>query len=103
MKLLADEDQFDNWQSYFSYELLKSIKEQLDAAGVPAEQTQELTTSIGFSVSCLLDASADFTIEGKTIKPYLTFSAEDGVLVHQGSPSHLHECVYGNADELFGE
>ena len=102
MKLQADEAQFDDWQSYFSYELLKSIKDQLDAAGLPAEQVQELTTSIGFSVSCLVDASTEFSIEGKTITPYLTFSAKDGVLVHQGSPSHLHEYVYGNADELFG-
>lgn len=103
MKLQEDEYQFDDWQSYFNFELLKSIKEQLDAAGLPAEQIQELATSIGFSVSCLIDASAEFAIEGKTITPYLTFSVEDGVLVHQGSPSNLHDYVHGNADDLFGE
>ena len=101
MKLQKDEDQFDNWQACFSFELLKSIKEQLNAAGLPAKQVRDLTESIGFDVSCLIDGSAEFSIEGKTITPVLTFSAQDGVLVHQGSPSNLHDYTYGNADELF--
>lgn len=108
MKLQQDEDRFDEWQAYFSYELLQVIKDGLERATLPPEQVRELTTRIGFDLACLIDASAPFAVEGMTITPVLTFSAtgsdlDDGaVLLHQGSPSSLHEYVHGNADELFG-
>lgn len=109
MKLQQDEDRYDEWQAYFSYELLRVIKEGLEQAALPAEQVRELTTRIGFDLACLIDASAPFAVEGQAITPVLTFSADadvdDGqsVLLHQGAPSDLHEYVHGNADELFGD
>ena len=109
MKLQQDQDQFDEWQAYFSYELLRVLKEGLEHAGLAPEQVRELTTRIGFNLSCLIDASAPFAVEGTPVTPVLTFSAVadmDGgqaVLLHQGSPSSLHEYVHGNADELFGD
>ncbi len=101
MQLKEDSDQFDEWQAYFSYELLRTIKDQLSGAGLSDDQVREFTTKIGFHVSCLLDASATFSVDGKEITPVLTFSPDQEFLVHQGSPSSLHEYVHGNADELF--
>jgi hypothetical protein len=103
MQLREDLDVYDNWQSYFSYELLSVIRECLEKERLTKEQIKELTTSIGFQVSALLDASAPFSVEGKEVKPILTFSPEDEVLIHQGGPSHLHEYTHGNADQLFEE
>jgi len=101
MKLEEDYGKFDPWQAHFSFDLLQTIKDCLDKAGLPAEQVQELTTAIGFHVSCLIDGAAEFSVGGQVIVPYLTFSVEDGVLVHQGSPSDLHDYAHGNAGELF--
>ena len=101
MQLKEDADQFDDWQAYFSFELLRTIKDQLLEAGLADNQVRELTTNIGFHVSCLLDASAKFSVDGAEITPVLTFSPDQDLLVHQGSPSTLHEYVHGNADELF--
>lgn len=103
MKLQQDENQFDEWQAYFSYELLRVIKQHLEQAALPPQQVRELTTAIGFDLACLIDASAPFEVEGTTITPVLTFSAEPELLLHQGAPSDLHEYVHGNADELFGD
>jgi len=103
VKLKEDIDTFDNWQSYFSYEVLRRIKDGLSNTPLSEAQVQELTTSIGFHLSCLLDASATFSVDGAEITPVLTFTTDGESLVHQGGPSNLHEYVYGNADELFGE
>ncbi|MDR2012054.1 MAG: hypothetical protein LBQ20_03215 [Rhodanobacter sp.] len=107
MKLKEDIDTFDNWQSYFSYEILRTIKdaikEELGDTSLSEEQIKELTASIGFNVSCLLDASATFSVDGTQITPVLTFTTDRELLVHQGGPTNLHEYVYGSADELFGE
>jgi hypothetical protein len=103
MQLKEDPDQFDKWQAYFSYEVLRTIKEKLLDAKLSDAQVRELTTKIGFHLSCLLDGSATFMVDGEKLTPVLTFSPGDDLLVHQGSPSSLHEYVHGNADELFEE
>lgn len=101
MQLKEDSDQFDEWQAHFSYELLRTIKDQLSGTGLSDHQVRGLTTRIAFHVSCLFDASTTFSVAGKEITPVLTFSIDQESLVHQGSASSLHEYVHGNADELF--
>jgi hypothetical protein len=103
MELKEDPDSFDEWQSYFSYEILRIIKDKLSEAALPRDQVRDLSESIGFSLSTLLDGSSTFSVDGTVLTPMLTFSKDDGVLVHQGSPSDLHEYVFGNLDELFDD
>lgn len=102
MELREDGDTFDGWQAWFSFELLRTIRDELDRAGVPNSHLRGVTESVGFAVSTLLDASSPFVVDGEVITPVLTFAAGDSeVLLHQGGPSSLHDYTFGNAAELF--
>ena len=103
MELREDADTYDGWQAWFSFELLRTIRDELDRAGVPPSHLKTVTEQVGFAVSTLLDASAPFVVDGAVITPVLTFAEGDTeVLVHQGGPSSLHDYAFGNAGELFG-
>jgi hypothetical protein len=102
MELHEDADTYDGWQAWFSLELLRTIRDELDRAGVPPSHLRSVTTRVGFAVSTLLDASTPFVVDGAVVTPVLTFSAADSdVLVHQGGPSSLHDYAFGNTSELF--
>jgi len=103
MELHEDADTFDGWQAWFSYALLRTMRDELDRAGVPPTHLRRVTERVGFAVSTLLDASTPFVVDGAVVTPVLTFAAADSeVLVHQGGPSNLHEYTFGNSAELFG-
>lgn len=103
MQLIERPDQYDGWQAYFSYEILRTIRDELVRATLPPERIRELTATIGFAVTCLLDSSTTFVVEGEAVTPVLTFSNDGEVLVHQGGPSNLHDYAFGNADLLFDQ
>lgn len=102
MELHEDSDTFDGWQAWFSLELLRTIRDELNRTGVPPSHQRRVTEAVGFAVSTLLDASSPFTVDDEVITPVLTFALGDSeVLVHQGGPSSLHDYTSGNAAELF--
>ncbi|SES84366.1 hypothetical protein [Thorsellia anophelis] len=101
MKLKNDNDTYDEFQNHFAYDLLQIIRQELEQSSLNQMQIRELTTNIGFNIACLLDASIEFSVQGQAITPILTFSTDNETLLHQDSPSSMHEYIHGNIDELF--
>jgi hypothetical protein len=109
MPLLRDDDAFDERQACYSYEMIATIHQTLAAAGLPPDQTRQLTADIAFALAAQLDGITPMEYDGQRIRPVITFvsdkapereSHEEPTLLYSGNGSALHEYVYGNLDEV---
>jgi len=103
MKIVIDENRFDEMQMSMLQNMIKGIKETLEEGKLPEEQIEDLTGNVAFAVSCIIDSSTIMEHEGKPLRPSLGFSLDDDgkeILVSENG-SWMHEYVFGAVDEVF--
>ena len=85
---------FDSKQQALTDAILRAIRSELERVDAPAELVEELTGSIGFAVTAILDDSRSVEVDGKPLSPVLTFLVGDDELEFAGGNSWMHEYVY---------
>lgn len=102
MDLQLNPAKFEERQAVFVNELAKTIRVKLVEAGLEREKINELTLSLAFSVTCMIDGISGIDADGMDVQPYLTFQIDDG-LVHCGENSYMHELIYDVIGRLIGD
>lgn len=106
MKIEVDSDRFDNLQMWLLEELVEAIRDGLTDAGIKnAEELQEATTTIAFSIAAILDSSRIMKRQGKQLVPVVCFATSQKCekIISVGSTSFMHEYVHGVVDDMFGQ
>ena len=93
MDLQLNPGKFEQRQAIFVNELTKTIQVKLAEAGLERDKINELTLSLAFSITCMIDGISGIEAEGMDVQPYLTFQIDDE-LVHCGENSFMHELIY---------
>ncbi|MFM1921673.1 MAG: hypothetical protein RLZZ303_3307 [Candidatus Hydrogenedentota bacterium] len=93
MELELNPPKFEQRQEVFVTELAKTIQVKLAEAGVDPDKITDLTLSLAFSITCMIDGIAGIEADGMDVQPYLTFQVDDQ-LVHCGENSFMHELIY---------
>ena len=93
MDLQLDLAKFEERQAIFANELTKTIRVKLAEAGLERDKINELTLSLAFSITCMIDGISGIEADGMDVQPYLTFQIDDE-LVHCGENSFMHELIY---------
>ena len=93
---------FEERQAIFVEELTKTIQVKLAEAGLESDKVKELTGSLAFSITCMIDGIAGIESDGTEVQPYLTFQIDDE-LVHCGENSFMHELIYDVLGRVFGD
>lgn len=103
MKLLFDREQYDNSQAVLVTEMVDMIKIKLEQAGIEGNQLQEITASIGSSITSIIDGTTMMKDGDKDVRPYLTFETDDEELVHIGENAYTHEFLFEALNKVFGK
>ena len=69
----------------------------------PPEMVEQLTGSIGFAVTAILDDSRSVEVDGKALSPVITFLLGNDELEFGGGNSWMHEYVYNLLPTVFPE
>ncbi len=93
MDLQLNPGKFEQRQAIFVNELTKTIQVKLAEAGLERDKINELTLSLAFSITCMIDGISGIEADGIDVQPYLTFQIDDE-LVHCGENSFMHELIY---------
>ena len=102
MDLKFDIEQFDKYQAILVDEIAQRIKIKLLEAGMEGEQLEDSVAKITFSIANLIDDMSAIESDGIEVRPYLTFRADEDVLVHCGENSYTNEFVHLTLKKLFG-
>ena len=101
MELKFDVEQFDKYQAILIDEIAQRIKIKLLEAGMEGEQLEDNVAKITFSIASVIDDMAAIESDGIEVRPYLTFRADEDVLVHCGENSNTNEFVHLTLKKLF--
>lgn len=101
MELKLDVKEFDKIQGVFIKEIVETVKFKLQEAGLDAQQVEDLTAHISFSIASILDDTSQVESDGVEARPYLTFRTDDDTLVHSGENASTYTYVYGIMKKLF--
>lgn len=101
MKVVSTES-FDGLQQALTAELIRAIKGELEKVDTPEDLVEQLTGSIAFAVTSVLDDVAGFKANGRSVSPMLTFQTADETLEGAGGNSWMHEYVYRLLPAAFG-
>jgi hypothetical protein len=93
MKLVSHPS-FSDRQQRLAAAILDAIAGELKKVDAPKEMVEELTGSIGFAVTSLIDDSASVEFGDDTLSPMLTFQVADEELAYAGGNTWMHEYVY---------
>ena len=102
MDLKFDIEQFDKYQAILVDEIAQRIKIKLLEAGMEGAQLEDSVAKITFSIANLIDDMSAIESDGIEVRPYLTFRADEDVLVHCGENSYTNEFVHLTLKKLFG-
>jgi hypothetical protein len=84
MKVVSTES-FDGLQQALTAELIRAIKGELEKVEAPEDLVEQLTGSIAFAVTSVLDDVAGFKANGRSVSPMLTFQTADETLEGAGA------------------
>ncbi len=106
MDVSSNNGEYKSLELTLTYALIRFIKEDLEAAGLPREQVRKLTTGIAFRVASILDDTQIMyqRSTGKRILPVVMFSGDGDyqkLLTHGGVHSSMHDYVHGIVDQAF--
>jgi hypothetical protein len=101
MELKFDTDQFDKCQRILIDEIAQRIKIKLMEAGMEGGKLEETVAKISFSIASIIDDMAAIESDGFEVRPYLTFRADEEVLIHCGENSYTNEFVHLTLKKLF--
>jgi hypothetical protein len=76
MKVVSTQS-FDRLQQALAAELIRTIKSELEKVDAPEDLVEQLTGSIAFVVTSVLDDVAGFKANGRSVSPMLTFQIDD--------------------------
>lgn len=104
MKIIENQELFDEKQEEFISELIGTIKRTLEGKGLDEQTVYDLTGALAFNVGALIDGSA---VSGELDNPtvsYLAFrekeeSLDSIIISHVGS--YIHEISEGFVDNEF--
>ena len=99
---LSSTGSFDRLQQALATELVRSIKEELEKVDTPDDLIEQLTGSIAFAVTCLLDDVAGIENCGEVVSPVVTFDVGNETLEHAGGSTYMHEYVFRVLPAVFG-
>jgi hypothetical protein len=102
MNLQLNLAKFEEHQAVLVNELAKTIHVKLAEAGLERDKINELTLSLAFSITCMIDGISGIEADGMDVQPYLTFQIDDE-LVHCGENSFMHELIYDVIGRLIGD
>ena len=102
MELQFDIEQFDKCQAILIDEIAQRIKVKLMEAGMEGEKLEENVAKITFSIASVIDDMAAIESDGFEVRPYLTFRADEDVLLHCGENSNTNEFVHLTLKKMFG-
>ncbi len=102
MDLKFDTERFNKCQAILIGEIAQRIKLRLLEAGMEGEKLEEYVSKITFSVAGIIDDTAAIESDGFEVRPYLTFRADDEVLIHCGENASTNEFIYETLKKLFG-
>ena len=100
MKLVSH-GTYDSRQQALTEALLRAIKSELQAVDAPPELVEQLTGSIAFAVTSLLDDVASVEVDGQALSPVVTFQVAEDELAFAGGNSWMHEYVYKLLPAIF--
>jgi len=104
MNIIEDQDLFDDKQEEFTTELVRTVKRTLEEQGLDKQSVYDLTSSLVFNVSALIDGSATSgEIESPTVS-YLAFREKEESLnsiIISPIGSYLHEVCEGFVENEF--
>ncbi|WP_019915509.1 hypothetical protein [Methyloversatilis discipulorum] len=93
MKLVPHHS-FDDRQQALTVAILEAIAAELRKVDAPSELIEQLTGSIAFAVTALLDDSTSVDFADGEISPMLTFQVGNEELAYAGGNTWMHEYVY---------
>ena len=102
MDLQVNPGKFEERQAVLVNELAKTIQVKLAEAGLDSDKISELTLSLAFSITSVIDGISGIEADRMDVRPYLTFQIDDE-LVHCGENSFMHELVYDVIGRLIGD
>ena len=103
INIRIDEAEYDKRQMQLLDFLVREVIYTLDEEGVPSEKIPPVAKSLAFRICTILDASRVMEIEGKTLRPFLTF-ADNYVgteLLARRAASNLHDESNDHVDKIF--
>ena len=102
MDLQLNPGKFEERQAVLVNELAKTIQVKLAEAGLDSDKISELTLSLAFSITSVIDGISGIEADRMDVRPYLTFQIDDE-LVHCGENSFMHELIYDVLGRLIGD
>ena len=91
---LVPHDSFDDRQQALTAAVLEAVARELEKVDAPEELVEQLTGSIAFAVTALIDDSASVDFADGTLSPVLTFQVGAEELAYGGGNTWMHEYVY---------
>ncbi|KIM08292.1 MAG: hypothetical protein KU38_09945 [Sulfurovum sp. FS08-3] len=106
MNIIVDSKKYDEYQEEILKCIIRSIRSTLENKEIDKDVIEDLTGSLAFGISAIIDSSAVMGTEDNPILPYLAFSKnieeKDTLIVNKGG-SYLHEMVFSCIDDVFEE
>src|SRR5690349_17227249 len=93
MRLVSD-NTFDARQQRLTAAIVEAVARELKKVKVPDELLEQLTGSIAFAVTSLIDDSTSADFGSASLSPVLTFQVGDEELAYAGGNTWMHEYVY---------
>src|SRR6516225_2984360 len=98
---------YEQYQALLIQELVGSVRQRLEAAGIKGKRLQDLVEGIAFDVGAIIDGSQVVSTDEDHLIPVLGFAEgrmrDQLLLSHTGGGSSLHEFVPGAVGEEFGD
>ncbi|MFN7153419.1 MAG: hypothetical protein ACK4OE_06975 [Acidovorax sp.] len=91
---LVPHGSFDDRQQALTAALIEAIARELKKVDAPEELVEQLTGSIAFAVTALIDDSTPEDFAGGTLSPMLTFQIGEDALAYAGGNTWMHEYVF---------
>ena len=96
---------YEQYQALLLQELVGSIRQRLEEAGIKGKRLRDGVAGIAFDVGAIMDGSQVVSCEDDHLVPILGFAEgrmrDQLLLSHSGGGSSLHGFVPGTVDEEF--
>lgn len=96
---------YERYQALLLQELVGSVRQRLEAAGIKGKRLKDLVASIAFDVGAIIDGSQVVSADDEHLVPLLGFAEgrmrDQLLLSHSGGGSSLHEFVPGTVGAEF--
>ncbi|HEX7890746.1 MAG TPA: hypothetical protein VF522_15405 [Ramlibacter sp.] len=105
MKITVDPQHFEALELRVLEEVVESVIDVLEKAGVRDAALAEAAASISFSVAAIIDGSRVMELDGEPVLPFLTFARgpDESELVASRGGSGMHEYVHGIVEDMLGQ